>query len=77
MRKNTSEHSSFSKQAISALCHKVKHLLLEDSLKVYSEKFLNKSIEFEYYVNNTSEVEVRVKCLTIFQSQVVEIYWSE
>lgn len=66
MSKKSSKNSSSSNQAISALCYKVKHLLSEDSLKVYSEKFLNKPIELEYYVDTSSEIEFRAKFLKPF-----------
>lgn len=44
MSKKTSKHPS-SNQAIYVVCHNAKHLFLEDSLKLYSEKFMNKLIE--------------------------------
>lgn len=69
MSKKSIKNSSSSNQAISALCYKVKHLLSEDSLKVYSEKFLNKPIELEYYVDTSSEIEFRAKFLKPFPEQ--------
>lgn len=57
-----------SNQATFVVCHKVKHLFHEYSLKLYSEKFLNKHIESEYYVNNTFEVELRAKFLKPFSN---------
>lgn len=57
-----------SNQATFVVCHKVKHIFHEYSMKLYSEKFLNKHIESEYYVNNTFEVELRAKFLKPFSN---------
>lgn len=48
------------------MCHKVKHLLLKDNLKLYKEQFTNKSIDHEYHVDASAEVEVRAKFLKPF-----------
>lgn len=45
------------------MCHKVKHLLPEEDLNVYSHKFLNKPIAPEYYVDTAAEVELKAKFL--------------
>lgn len=48
------------------MCHKVKHLFPEENLKLYFEKFLNKPIEPDYYVNKSAKVDLRVKFLQPF-----------
>lgn len=53
-------------QFLEALCHKVKHIVPKDSLQVYQEKFLNKLVDPEYYVDSSIEVELRDKFLKPF-----------
>ncbi|KAL5055995.1 hypothetical protein RYX36_036677 [Vicia faba] len=53
-------------QTAEALCHKVKHLLPEDSLKHYQENFLDKSVDPDYHVDTTSKNELRIKFLQPF-----------
>ena len=53
-------------QIAEALCHKVKHLLPEDSLQVYQKKFLNNPVASEYYVGSSSKVELKAKFLKPF-----------
>lgn len=47
---------SVKSQSAKALCHKVKHLLPLDSLRVYREMFLNKPVDPEYCVDATAEI---------------------
>ncbi|KAL5074970.1 hypothetical protein RYX36_013954, partial [Vicia faba] len=53
-------------QTAEALSHKVKSLLLVDSLKRYQENFLDKHVDPEYYVDATSQNELRMKFLQPF-----------
>ncbi|KAL5099993.1 hypothetical protein RYX36_004320, partial [Vicia faba] len=56
-------------QTTKALCHKEKHLLLEDNLQLYQENFLNNPVDSEYYVNAYSETELRAKFLKPFAKE--------
>lgn len=48
-------------QTTEALCHKVKHLLPEDNLQLYQDKFMNKHFGPKYYVNVSSKTKLRTK----------------
>lgn len=48
------------------MCSKVVHLLPEDKLQKYQDKFLYKLVDPEYFVDSTTEVELRTNFLKPF-----------
>ncbi|KAI5422450.1 hypothetical protein KIW84_045771 [Lathyrus oleraceus] len=52
--------------SLPVLCSKVIHLLPEDSLQKYKDKFLYKHVDPEYFVDSTAEIELKTNFLKPF-----------
>lgn len=52
--------------SLAKLCGNFVHVLPEDSLKKYTDKFLYKLVSPEYYVNSSTEAELKTKFLKPF-----------
>ncbi|KAL5079452.1 hypothetical protein RYX36_007873 [Vicia faba] len=49
-KSNTSNNSQVSSDNLSLICKKVYHLVPDEKLQCYVKEFLNKPVEYEYYI---------------------------
>lgn len=66
MIKKAKRSFDISSSSLPLLCSKVAHLLLEDSLQKYQDKFPYKLNDPEYFVDAASEAELKAKFLKPF-----------